>query len=86
MEANLNDLSDYDIVKTANFPVGYGTPEAIKLTVNFAQNELADRKIAANSRLWEARVELQHAENAVRRLEGREEKEIRGVSGKLNED
>lgn len=88
MEHNidLSDLSDKDLLRTAEYRVHEDAPGGIKQAVAAAQDELSRRRRSAETHLWEARMELQHAENAVRRLTGFMEKEVRGVSGKLNED
>ena len=88
MEHNidLSDLSDKDVLRTAEYVVEDNAPGGIKQVVVAAQNELSTRLTKAETDLWKVRMQLQHAENAVRRLTGSMEKEIRGVSGKLNED
>lgn len=83
---DLSDLSDKDLLRTAEYVIDSNAPGGIKQTIVAAQNELSSRIRQAETRLWEARMEIQHAENAVRRLTGFMEKEVRGVSGKLNED
>ncbi len=81
---DLSNLSDKDVLRTAEYLVDSTTPGGIKQTVLEAQDELSARRTKAKTHLWEVRLELQHAENAVRRLNGFAEKEVHGVSGDLS--
>lgn len=82
---DLSQMTSTDILDTANTPVTSSTPNTIKRVIGEAKNELSDRRIKAATRLWEARMELQYAENEVRKLNGIPLKPVGGVSGRLDE-
>lgn len=82
---DLSQATSTDILETANTPVTSSTPDTIKRVIEEAQNELSTRRTKASTRLWEARMELQYAENEMRKLKGIPLKPIGGVSGRLED-
>lgn len=82
---DLSNMTSNDILDTASTPITDSTPNTIRRVIEEAQNELSTRRSKASTRLWEARMELQYAENEVRKLNGIPLKPVGGVSGRLDE-
>lgn len=74
-------LTTEELLDTVNLDPGKNV--ALNNLVSACANELSSRKLSAENRLWNARMELQYAENEVRLVNGLPLVMIHGADGSL---